>query len=271
MYKKLIIISVFVSCVSISSARAGQIIGSGCSVSNYGYLSELAKEYERRTGIHILVRGGGTVLGIEDLKTGAVDFAAACRDRSSADPEDMQFVQVAWDSLVFIVHKTNRVNNITLDEVRAIYAGKITNWKQLGGSDLPIKVFSAKSSKGLSGINASLLGMVLRGKEPVQSSHLLELSSTGIVEQTVEQTPESFATAGYSSSRRRHLKMLKVNGVSPTFGNIVNKRYGLTRPLFIIIPKKPKPPVREFVNFVLSEEGQAFIRSQNVVALETMK
>lgn len=71
-------------------------------------LIELAKDYERRTGVKVFARGGGSVVGIEDLRGGKVNFAAACRAKEAGDPNDLQFIQVAWDVLAFIVHKTIR-------------------------------------------------------------------------------------------------------------------------------------------------------------------
>jgi phosphate transport system substrate-binding protein len=243
------------------------IIGSGCSVSNVGYLTELAKEYERQTGIKVLVRGGGTIIGIEDLRSGKVDFAASCRDKKEGDPEDIQFIQVAWDALVFVVHKSNPVSNITLDDVREIYSGKITAWNELKGKNKPIKVFISRAKKGLSGVEALTKDMVLKGEEPVETPNTVFLASTGIVEQMVESTEEGFATTGFSSARKRNLKILKVNGISPTKENIINKRYPLKRPLFLLVPPKTKPEVKKFIDYALSKKGQQFIGSQGVVSL----
>ena len=247
------------------------ITGSGCSVSNVGYLTELAKEYERRTGVRVLVRGGGTVVGIEDLRNGKVDFAASCRSRDAGDPEDVQFIQVAWDALVFIVHKSNPAVNISLDEARAVYAGKITAWKQLKGDDVSIKIFISRAKRGLSGVEAATKLVVLKGKEPAATSNTFLVPSTAIVEQMVESTPEGFATTGFTSGRKRNVKMLKVNGVYPTKMNITNKKYGLMRPLFILIPAVPKPEVKKFVDFTLSKDGQNFIGSLGVVSLIDIK
>ena len=247
------------------------ITGSGCSVSNVGYLTELAKEYERRTGVRVLVRGGGTVVGIEDLRNGKVDFAASCRSRDAGDPEDVQFIQVAWDALVFIVHKSNPAVNISLDEARAVYAGKITAWKQLKGDDVSIKIFISRAKRGLSGVEAATKLLVLKGKEPAATSNTFLVPSTAIVEQMVESTPEGFATTGFTSGRKRNVKMLKVNGVYPTKMNITNKKYGLMRPLFILIPAVPKPEVKKFVDFTLSKDGQNFIGSLGVVSLIDIK
>jgi phosphate transport system substrate-binding protein len=252
---------------TVDPARAEYLTASGCSVSNVGYLTELAREYERLTGIKVYVRGGGTLVGIEDLRGGKVDFAASCRQRTNDDPKDIQFVQVAWDALVFISHKTNPITNISLDDVRAIYDGRITNWKQITGIDARIKVFISRARKGLSGVEWSTKEMVLKGKDPVETPHTVSLASTAIVEQMVEDTPEGFATTGFSSARKRDVKILKVNGVAPTQKNIINGRYPLKRPLFILLPQKPKPETKKFLDFVLSKAGQRFISSQGVVSL----
>mgnify|MGYP001605084163 FL=1 len=244
---------------------------SGCSVSYVGYLKDLAQEYERRTGIKVFVRGGGTVGGLENLKDGKVDFAATCRNRIEGDPENVEFIQAAWDALVFIVHKSNPVKNISINDVKGIYAGRITNWKQLGGNNEAIKVFIARTTRSLQGIEASLRDMVLDGKSPVEGPNIKLVPTGGMVEQTVEKTPDGFAVSGFTSARKRSVKMLKVDGISPTKENIIKNRYKLRRPLFLVVPKNPKPKVKKFLDFALSREGQQFISSSGVVSLRDVK
>jgi phosphate transport system substrate-binding protein len=251
-----------------SKASSGDYLTvSGCSVSNVGYLSALAHEYERRTGVKVFVRGGGSVVGIEDLKSGKVDFAASCRPKGADDPADIAYVQVAWDALVFVVHKSNPVNSVSLDEVRSIYAGKITNWRQLKGRDARVTVFFSKTKKGPSGVEASIKELVLGGKDPAETANTVFVASTGLVEQMVEENPAGFATTGITSARKRSVKMLQVNGIAPTTKAVIENRYPLKRPLFLLLPKNPRPEVRRFVDFALSNEGQRFIRSQNVVSM----
>jgi len=244
---------------------------SGCSISNVGYLTELADEYEKRTGVKIFVRGGGSVVGIEDLRSGKVDFAASCKPRDAGDPADITYIQVAWDALAFIVHKSNPVENVTLDEVRSIYAGKITDWRQLKGREAPIKIFISRTKKGLSGVEASIKYLVLNGKEPVESVNTVFVASSGLVEQMVEENPEGFATTGITSARKRNVKILKVSGIAPTNKAIIDNRYPLKRPLFLLMPKNPKPEVKKFVDFTLSKAGQRFIKSLNVISILDVK
>jgi len=259
------------SATPVQVAAHDFIAASGCSVSNVGYLTELAKEYERRTGVRVLVRGGGSVVGIEDLRTGKVDFAAACRPRSASDPADITFVQVAWDALVFIVHPSNPVSTLSLAEARSIYAGRIRTWDQLKGPDRPLKVFVSRARQGLSGVEGSMRTLLLEGREPAEAPNMSFVASTGIVEQMVEQIPDGFATTGFSSAQHRKVKMLKIDGVVPSVRNIVRKAYPLKRPLFLLLPKDPKPEVRKFVDFTLSAEGQRFISSRNIVSLKDVK
>jgi phosphate transport system substrate-binding protein len=267
----LLLIPLAVFFVAAPSARSESITGSGCSVSNVSYLQELAKEYERQTGVRVLVRGGGTVVGIEDVRKGKVDFAAACRSKSADDPADVDFIQVAWDALAFIVHTSNPLDNITLEEVREIYSGKIDNWKQLKGKDSPIKIFVSKPRMGLSGVEGSLRALVLKGKGIAETAHTVFLPSSAIVEQMVEDTPGSFAATGFSSARKRDVKMLKVNGVPPEKQNITNGKYPLKRPLFLLVPRKGNPAVKKFIDFALSNKGQKFISSLGVVSLIDIK
>lgn len=245
---------------------ATYITGSGCSISNVGYLAALAREFERTTGMKVFVRGGGSVVGIEDLKGGTVDFAASCRGRMAGDPKDIRFIQVAWDALVFIVHETNPVSNISLDDIRSIYSGKIRNWSRLGGREGPIRLFVSRSRRGLSGVEASVRDLVMHG-QTIRSPNVRFVPSSGIVEQLIENTPDGFATTGFTSARKRGVKILKVNGVYPTAQSIISGKYGLRRPLFLVISSNPKPDVMKFVSFALSEVGQQFISSQGVVSL----
>jgi phosphate transport system substrate-binding protein len=247
------------------------LTASGCSVSNVGYLANLAMEYERKTGTKIFVRGGGSVVGIEDLRRGKVDFAAACRSRETGDPGDIEFIQVAWDVLVFIVHPTNPVDDISLDKARFVYFGLIRNWKSLDGYDMPVKIFISRPGKGLSGVEASMRSMLLNGRRPAEHLQMVSVVSSGIVEQMVEDTPEGFAATGFTSARKRSVKMLKVDGVAPSVENIVAKLYPLRRPLYLIVSRDEKPEVRKFIDFALSSEGQQFISSQGVVSLLDMK
>jgi phosphate transport system substrate-binding protein len=258
-------------CSSGSVVFAETLSGSGCSVSTVGYLHQLSQEYERETGVKMLVRGGGSVVGLNDLHARRVDFAASCAAKSPSDPEDFEFITIAWDALVFVVHPSNPVNNIKYADVRNIYDGTIINWKQLKGPDLPLTSFiSAK--EGMGGIGEALGKMVLQGKRPVkQPNSSLQASSAAILEQMVEKTHGGFTSTGFASARKRKVKMLAVNGVVPSKENIISGAYRLKRPLYLVVKKDAGPETRKFVKFVLSKKGQGLISSYGVPSLFDLK
>jgi phosphate transport system substrate-binding protein len=247
------------------------LMASGCSVSTVAYLSDLARAYEKETGKQVLVRGGGSLLGLTDLHATRVDFAASCKGKSPGDPSDFEFIPVAWDALVFIVNKSNPISNIKPDDVRLIYEGKITNWKQLGGLDLNVTSFIS-TPQGMGGIGEALSKMILDGKLPEkQANSSMQASSVAIWEQMVEKTPEGFASTGFGSARKRKVKMLSVNGVAPSKKNIMSGKYPFKRPLYLTVKKDAKPDVRKFIEFVLSKKGQGLISSYGIPSLADIK
>jgi len=241
-------------------------------VSNLGYLSELAAEYERRTGIRMFVRGGGSVVGLDDLISGKVDFAASCRGREPGDPAGIDYVQVAWDALVFVVHPSNPVRTISLGEARRIYLGRLRDWGELpGGAPGPITVLLQRPSTGLSGVEHCVRMQVLDGGVPVPGPGAIELASSGIVEQLVEKTPGAFGATGFSSARRREVRMLALDGVEPTRETIASRAYPLLRPLFLMVREHPSADVAAFLEFALGEEGQRLISSFGAVSLRDVR
>ena len=250
---------------------AQSLSGSGCSVSVPGYLTDLARDYEKETGVKVMVLGGGSLRGLLDLAEGRMDFAASCQSRTASDPEDFEYVTASWDALVFIVHKSNPVDSITPRQVRDIYEGRINNWKQLGGPDLPL-ISVITTTRGFGGVGEALEKYILRGKRPLpQKNSTMQASSTTIWEQLVEEMREGFASDGFGSARKRNVKMLKVNGVAPTRENIISGKYPYRRPLYLVIKKNAKPEVRRFVDFVLSPKGQKLISSYGMPSLADIK
>lgn len=249
------------------------LIASGCSVSNVGYLNDLAREYERRnSGVTIQVRGGGSLLGISELKSEKTDFAASCKSKGPADPAEFEFIPIAWDALVFIANKSNTAENITIKNVRNIYTGELSNWKDLGGPDIPVTSFISTAA-GMGGVGEALDKYVMDGRKFTrQANSVVTASSVAIWEQMVEKTPGGFASTGFASARKRDVKMLKLNGVAPTKENIISGKYPLKRNLYIVINKKDvNPEVKKFIEFALSKEGQRFISRLGIPSRSDIK
>lgn len=226
----------------------------------------MKKKYNTR----VFVRAGGSVVGLEDLRTGKIDLASSCK-KPGGHSKEFQHIQIAWDALVAIVHKSNPINEISLNDIRGIFSGDIKNFQQIKGNDLEIKVFISNPKMGLSGVGQSTIDLMLQGKEFSKGKNMFFLASTAIVEQMVENTLEGFAVAGYSSAKKRDVKMLAIDGIYPTKENIKNGRYPFKRPLYLVLPKEPTAHAKRFVEFALSREGQKIISSEGVLSLHEMK
>ena len=264
-----IFLAVFFSDARLSHCQTLNI--SGCSISYIGYLSDISMAFEKQTGIKVFVRGGGSIVGLDDLYRGRVDIAASCKGRVGNDPDNVEFIPVAWDALVFIVHKTNPVEHISTGEIKEIVTGKIRTWSRLRGKSEPIKTFIVRPTVSMSGLDKSLRDLLIGDAQVVETPDIKLLPTAGMVEQIVEVTPNSFGITGYSSAKKRDVRLLKVDGIMPTKETIASKAYKLKRPLFLVAQKKPKPDVEKFIKFVLSKKGQALISSYGVVPLRALK
>lgn len=119
-------------------------------------MAELSLAYQRKTKTEILLSGGGATKGIRQVAANKVDIGGSCRNKLWDDPAEksVQFHPVAWDALVVITHENNPINNISLQDLKAVYTGKITNWTQLGGNDQPINLLIRKGK--ISGVGHTI-------------------------------------------------------------------------------------------------------------------
>ena len=256
---------------SLPAVAVEPLTASGCSISMVGYLNDLVKEYEKETGQKILLRGGGSYVGLSELGANRVDFAASCKARGKDEPANVKFYPVAWDALVFIAHRSNPAENLTSQDIKDIYAGHTTNWKALGGADLPIKSYIS-TPMGMAGIGETLTQYFLDGIWPQPTANSsMQSASVALWEQMVEQNPEGFASTGFDSAQKRNVKMLAVNGVVPTRAAIISGKYPFKRHLYLAATEDSKPEVSRFIQFALSRKGQELISSYGAVPLAAIK
>ncbi len=252
--------------VTASARREGPLLWVGCGISKKSYMIAAAKAFTAKTGIKIKVEGGGATRGIRDVADGKADFGGSCRFIIPGVRAEMGDIlkPVAWDALVVITHPGNPVKNITLDQVRGVYLGKITNWKQLGGPDKPIHLFVRKGD--ISGVGRTIRKLVF-GNYDQQFVAYKTFRSSGPLEKAVEKDPDAIAITGISSARKRKVDILALNGKRPTYDNIKDGKYVLYRPLYLVVnPDSPKiAEVNQFVKFIYSPEGRRVIRANGVV------
>lgn len=239
----------------------------GCGISKKSYMNALAALYEKKTGVHIQVSGGGATKGIREAAAGTADIGGSCRFKLPNDPreKDAVLVPVAWDALVVIAHPDNPVDNITVDQVRKVYRGEIDNWKQLGGRDAPIHLFVRKGK--ISGVGRTIRQLVFANYEQDFSPKARQFRSSGPLEKGIEKDPDGIAITGVSSARKRHVEILKLNGKDPSYDNIRAGKYLLYRPLYLAYnPNSPHlKEIQAFIRFADTPAGQKCMRDNGTV------
>jgi len=238
----------------------------GCGISKKAYVSQLAAAFERRTGIKLEIQGGGATKGIRSVAAGTADIGGSCRNKlyDQSEEQAATLIPVAWDALVVIVHPENPVQSLSLDQVREVYTGEITNWAALGGPDLPIELYTRQGV--MSGVGHTIRKYVF-GDPNREFGASVEVKSSGPLEKAIEAKPTAIGITGISSARKRNVKVLSLNGKQPTYDNIKNGDYLLYRPLYLAFrqdnPNAQK--IREFIKFAHGAEGQEVLRENGTV------
>jgi len=219
--------------------------------------------------VDISVRGGGSGTGIAALIDGICDIADSSRPmkkkeiikakEKGVNPEPHI---VAMDGIAVIIHPSNPVSKLTLTQIKDIYTGKISNWSQLGGRNQKIVVVSRDVA---SGTYECFSKLVLK-RERVRPDALLQASNAAVAS-TIKRTKGAigYVGLGYLSSE---VKALTIDGVVPSVETVLKGTYPISRPLFMYTNGKPKGLAKDFIDFVLSEEGQRIVKKQGFVSLK---
>lgn len=237
----------------------------GCGITKKAFMAELAKGYEKKTGIKVLLEGGGATRGIRDTSALKLDMGGSCRmSLPESDRSELyaSLHPVAWDALAIIVHKSNPVKNLSTKQIKAIYTGKINNWKQLGGKDAPIRLYVRKGN--ISGVGYAIRQYIFKDGG-MEFKTKFQVKSSGPLEKAVEKDPQAMGITGISSARKRNVKVIQFDGKQPTMDNLIAGRYQLYRPLYLVTSPKPSKKVKEFISYAMSADGRKIIRNNRTV------
>jgi phosphate transport system substrate-binding protein len=228
----------------------------------------------KHAGSSIMVTGGGSGVGISALLTGTTDIAQASRKLKLDEKTKLAEMGkayketiIAYDALSIIVNPANKVSKLTREQLEGIFTGKITNWKQVGGNDMKIIVYSRESS---SGTYDFIEEHVMKLKNYTPSALLMP--ATGAIVQSVSQTKGAIGYVGFAYLEKS-VKALDVSYdggktfVTPTMENAKSKKYPITRPLFYYYLKTTEKSISPYVNFVLSSEGQKIVLKEGYIPL----
>jgi phosphate transport system substrate-binding protein len=232
------------------------------STSIQPFADKLAEIFmEKRPAIGINVQGGGSSAGIQACKAGACQIGMSSRELK-ADEKDLREIVVARDGLAIIVHPSNPVRGATLVQVKQIFSGDLLNWKFLGGPDKGMTVVTREEGSGTRGAFQELV----MGKTRIYRGAITE-DSNGTVREIVAHDPYSigFISLGLVNEQ---VRALALDGVEGSEASIRAGRYKLVRPFLFLTRGEPSRTAREFIDFVLSEEGQALIKREGLIPVK---
>ena len=252
------------------------LVAAGCGTTNYTGVTgqnklalsgsttvlpvaqEAANEFMKANkGITVNVQGGGSSVGIQNVTQGTVDIGDSSRDLQATETSaGLVDHKIAYDIVDIIVNPGSvQVKNLSMDQIKNILSGKVTDWSQVGGSPGKITVFVRDSA---SGTRDMIDSKVLGKGTPTAVTNVAgatELNSNGLMKQNVASTKGSigYISSGYAD---KTVAAVNVGDVVPNLDNAVSGKYVLSRWLHMFTKGQPNPLSQKFIDFVLTPAFQ---------------
>lgn len=226
-----------------------------------------AEEYMKgHPDAKIQVTGGGSGTGISALINGTTDICQASRDMKETEKEKLREryktspveIPVAKDGLSVYVNSSSPIEVLSLEQMRLLFTGKVTNWKEVGGPDAKVVLYSRENS---SGTYVFFKEEVLKGAD--YSPRAQTLPGTAAVVNAVSKEKLGIGYGGAAYAKGIKILKIKKDEGSPAVGpeeqNVKSGTYPLARPLYFYLRDRASGELKSFVDWVLSAEGQAIV------------
>ena len=259
-----------------TSAQSGSIMIKG-SDTMVNLMSNMAEAFMREhKHINVAVTGGGSGTGIAALINGTTQLCASSRKMNAKEMQQARAQNVlpiehaiGLDGLAVMVNPSNSVSELSLEQLRKIYTGEYTNWRDVGGPTQEIVLLSRESN---SGTYVYFQEHVLNKQDYSPKARLLP--STAAVVQSVSADLGAIGYGGLAYAENPGVKMVKVKtdadtpGVTPTMENVLNGSYPISRPLFLYTNGQPAGATQEFVSYAAGPQGQAIVEQTGYIPLK---
>lgn len=217
---------------------------------------------EKNKGVTVNLNLTGSGTGIQEASEGKCDIGNSSRKLKDEEAEKLDATVVGLDGIALVVNPANKLEDITLQDLAKVYSGEITNWKELGGDDKSIVVIGREDG---SGTRDGFESIVMGDKEP---KYAQELESTGSVINAVATTDGAIGYASLANVDET-VKALKIGGIEATEENVKSGAYEVQRPFICATLKgSDNKLVKAYLDFILSEEGQALVLAQGAVPVK---
>lgn len=275
--KLMIRLLVLWSMVVLSACGASNEGNSGTSSENTYTLSisgstsvgplaeKLAAKYEEENNIKIEINQIGSSAGITNATNGVSEIGMSSRDLKEEERANgLKETIIAYDGIVVVTHPSNKVKNLTMEQVKKIFTGQITNWKELGGDDMEIVVVSREDGSGSRDAFQEIVDY--SSGELVKSA--IVASGNGNIKTTVAMNKHAvgFVSFEYIDDS---ISTIDINGVEATAENVLQEKYKLSRPfLFVHKEENLSQEGQQFIDFILSQDGQEVVAEAGIIPLK---
>lgn len=247
---------------------------------------------QNNPNVSIQVTGGGSGTGVAALLNGTTDLANSSRELKSVELDKAKSLnitpfiyEVALDGIAVIVHPENGIDNLTIKQVSDIFAGKIKNWKEIGGSDMPITLYGRENSSGTyEFFKEHVLGKDADGRQVDYAPSTQVLQGTAALGEAVARDVKGIGYGGVGYfAERNDVKILHIKkddnsiAISPAengkvnYDQIWNGEYSISRYLYCFTNGEASGALKDFVDFILSAEGQELVTKMEYIPLPPKK
>jgi phosphate transport system substrate-binding protein len=256
---------VILSCGCLDNdGKAGLTIAGSTTVQPI--VTKAAEVYEgEHPDIRIGVQGGGSGTGIRMAGEGSVAIGASSRELKDAEKTEhpeLKVTPIAIDCITIVVHSSNPIRNLSKEHIRDIFAGKITNFAEVGGPDRRIVVVIREDG---SGTRSTFEELVMNKNETTNAA--LQKPASGAIRFTVagNENAIGYIGIGYVDAT---IKTVAVDGITPTEENIKAGKYPLSRKLYLLTKGEPTDQAKDFIDFILSDEGQKLVKEEGFISVK---
>lgn len=231
-----------------------------------GPLAEkLAFKYEESNDVKIEINQIGSSAGITNAINGVSEIGMSSRDLKQEEIDSgLNEIVIAYDGIVVVTHPSNKVKDLTLEQVKKIFTGEVTNWKEFGGGDKEIVVVSREDGSGSRDAFQEIVdyssgelvrsAIIASGNGNIKTTVAMNKHAVGFI--SFEYVDESIAT-------------IDINGVEATAENVLQQTYKLSRPfLFVAMEGSLTDAGQEFIDFILSPEGQEVVAETGAIPVK---